>query len=401
MQHDRSELGEDIDLTARIDALQAELDRLRLAAGTAMPGEVSAHDAPRRSRRDALRLAGAAMVGAVGAAVVADRAAADTGFTSTPQVATFITPTRNNFTPLNNQTANTSGFVFQSGAAFQSNVDTHANAALGGWAATNGVCTAGVYGLSAVAGGTGVIGRSSASDSSTGVSGEADGLLSVGVSGRSDQGCGVQGTSVNTLGGSFASLHGVGMTAVGGRAAIIVSGTGADPRTVSGDAIPGMIQQDGSRRLWLCIADGNPGTWQQIGGPDTAGAFHPVTPGRVYDSRNAGAGGVLASGHNRTVAVRDRLSASSGVVDLFDVVPAGATAITANVTVVDTVGAGFLTVNPGGVTTVGAATINWSATGQVLNNGVTLTLDAARQLTIICGGGGSTDVVIDVSGFYL
>ena len=42
--------------------------------------------------------------------------------------------------------------------------------------------------------------------------------------------------------------------------------------------------------------------------------------------------------------------------------------------------------------------INWSATGQILNNGLNLTLNALREITVICGGGGSTDFVIDVSG---
>ena len=64
---------------------------------------------------------------------------------------------------------------------------------------------------------------------------------------------------------------------------------------------------------------------------------------------------------------------------------------------------GFLTVNPGGTVTINAATINWSASGQILNNGVTLTLNASRELTVIAGGsaGAATDFVIYVTGFYL
>ena len=102
------------------------------------------------------------------------------------------------------------------------------------------------------------------------------------------------------------------------------------------------------------------------------------------------------------MSVRDRRSTVDGVVALADFVPAGATAIAANVTVVNTVGAGFLTANPAGVHEINAATINWSATGQILNNGVILTLDAARELNVIAGGGASasTDFVIDVTGYY-
>ena len=74
----------------------------------------------------------------------------------------------------------------------------------------------------------------------------------------------------------------------------------------------------------------------------------------------------------------------------------------ANVTVVGTASGGYLAVNPGGVTAVTASTINWSAAGQILANGITLTLNASRQVTVVCGGGGAaTDYIIDVLGYYL
>jgi hypothetical protein len=80
----------------------------------------------------------------------------------------------------------------------------------------------------------------------------------------------------------------------------------------------------------------------------------------------------------------------------------GATAITFNLAIVDTVGAGFLSVNPGDVTTFTAATINWSANGQILNNGTVCKLDAQRRLMVFCGGAAtaSTQFVIDVTGYY-
>ena len=63
-------------------------------------------------------------------------------------------------------------------------------------------------------------------------------------------------------------------------------------------------------------------------------------------------------------------------------------------------GAGFLVCNPGGTTTVDASTINWSAAGQVLANGVILALDDQRRLTIVAGGGGTTHVLVDVTGYW-
>ena len=79
---------------------------------------------------------------------------------------------------------------------------------------------------------------------------------------------------------------------------------------------------------------------------------------------------------------------------------ARATAIAANITIVSTDGAGFLVCNPGGVTSVDASTINWSAPGQSLANGVILALDDQRRLTVVAGGGGSTHVIIDVTGYF-
>jgi hypothetical protein len=122
----------------------------------------------------------------------------------------------------------------------------------------------------------------------------------------------------------------------------------------------------------------------------------------VYDSRSAApTPGTIAGGQNRTVSVADKRNTTTGAVVTANFVPAGATAVTANITVVSASGAGFLTVNPGGVITVDSSTINWSTAGQVLANGVTLTLNTTRQLSVVAGGGGSTDFIIDISGYYL
>ena len=166
----------------------------------------------------------------------------------------------------------------------------------------------------------------------------------------------------------------------------------------------GVLDLDGNYDLWFCVADGAPGTWRKISGPATAGAFHAVTPGRVYDSRLAmpGPATPLSLGVTRTISVAGRRDITTGEVVQTDFVAAGATAIACNVTVVSTTGAGFLVGNPGGVTTIGAATINWSTSGQILNNGVILTLNGARELTLVAGGssGSSAHVVIDVTGYY-
>lgn len=155
--------------------------------------------------------------------------------------------------------------------------------------------------------------------------------------------------------------------------------------------------------LWYCAVSDGSQRWRRISGPNVAGAFHALTPGRVYDSREAQPSpGTLSTGNNRTVSVADRRNLVGGAVVQSNFVPANAKAITANVTVIATAGPGFLAVNPGGSTTVNAATVNWTAAGQIVNNGVTLAINPAnRQVTVVCGGAGVTHFVIDVTGYFL
>jgi hypothetical protein len=169
----------------------------------------------------------------------------------------------------------------------------------------------------------------------------------------------------------------------------------------------GSLVADTAGKLWYCTAGGTPGTWFELTAPaptiPAVSTFHATTPTRVYDSREPlPLQGTLAAGQNRTISVADGRAVAGGAVTVANLVPAGSTAITANVTVVNTVGAGFLTLNPGGVATISAATINWSAAGQILNNGVTLAISASRELTVVAGGSGgaTTDFVLDVTGYF-
>ena len=154
-------------------------------------------------------------------------------------------------------------------------------------------------------------------------------------------------------------------------------------------------------QLWYCYVAGvgSASKWVRLSSP-----FVPVTPTRVCDSRAAAPSpGILVAGSNRTISVADGRNGSGGV-SVANLVPAGATAVTANVTVTGTTGGfGYLAINPGGNLIEGASSINWFGAGQTLANGVTLTLNASRQLTVICNGaaGASTHFLIDVSGYYL
>lgn len=238
----------------------------------------------------------------------------------------------------------------------------------------------GVYGLNTGTAGVGVYGEHKAGTTEAGT----------GVIGKSNSGVGVSGQ-----GGTFDFA-----TGSSGRFLFNHNAFAANPPT--GASSVGTIGRDSAGNLWYSPASGQ---YRKLAGTGTAGAFHALTPGRVYDSRAALPNtGALSAGGTRTLSMADKRDLTTGAVTTANFVPAGATAIACNVTVVNTAGGGFLAVNPGGTTEVSAATINWSASGQILNNGVIVTLNAAnREVTVVAGGGAGaqTDFVIDVTGYFL
>ena len=292
------------------------------------------------------------------------------------------------------------------------NADAEYRAALAGWSISP-TQPHGVFGYARESTGAGVVGV-----------GKIAGVVADG-----DTGVMATGGAVGVSATASTPTTGVGVRASGPTGAVVSGGTTAlrlsaadqvllalspdrasdatkrvAPPSRTTTHVRGMVDLDASYDLWLCVADGSPGTWRKISGPGTAGAFHAVTPGRVFDSRLAmpGPATPMSLGTTRTVSVAGRRDVTTGEVLQTDFVPAGATAIACNVTVVSTTGSGFLVGNPGGVTTIGASTINWSTSGQILNNGVILTLNASRELTFVAGGssGSSAHVVVDVTGYY-
>jgi hypothetical protein len=377
-----------IELEAKVAELTALVERLATgnpAVAAARPAaaqqiETTAHELPehtRSSRRGMLKLAGAAAVGAAAAA------------------ATNALP---------------------AAAAVGDPVTVGQSVSTSGGAVTSLVGTMFVLADSSTAADlvTGYAGTLAGWDTSSSTSGIRAGVM--GYSGPLFGGG-------NTAHGVFGVVRATAATGAGVYARSEATGVGVSPglraRSNSGPALllepvaagapttgtwaRGAIQPDTAGNLWYCVTAGSPGTWRKLAGANTAGAFHALNPGRVYDSRlPAPAPGTLASGTNRTISVADRRDTGNGSVVEANFVPAGAIAVTANVTITETTGSGFLTVNPGGSTAPNASTINWFGSGQNLANGVTLTLSSAtRELTVIAGGGGSTHFIVDISGYYL
>ena len=155
--------------------------------------------------------------------------------------------------------------------------------------------------------------------------------------------------------------------------------------------LAGDIILDAHGNLFACVTSGTPGVWRKLAGPATAGAFHAISPQRVYDSR--GTDGPIADGQERVISV----AASTGG---GPVVPAGATAVAITLTVTNTQGAGgFLAVRPAGTGYAGTSSINWFGPGQNLAATVISQLGGDRQL-IVHGGFMPADFLIDVTGYY-
>jgi hypothetical protein len=355
---------------------------------------------PRSSRRRLLRLAGAATVGAAGASALAGRAVAETGYAtvggsfavtdSVSQVQTAARPGE-------------SAFVFATVGLAQGGNGSIYPSALAGWSRSNDN-PHGVYGYTNQPEGYGVIGfnDSGATDEDGG-----------GILGRGYIGVNGQSTVTGGVGVFGNAATGYGVAAQGGSGAILMvpSAVTPPPQRI-GTFRRGTLEMDNGGSLWFCYETGMPGKWRKLAGNSTGGTFHPITPTRVYDSRLTppdlaapGLAGVLTTAAGpRNVSIKDRRNVETGVVTTTDIVPAGATAIAVNVTISATVGSGFLAINPGGTTVVSASTINWSAAGLTLANGVIATINpSTRGVTVVPGGSGgsSTHFVLDVTGYWL
>lgn len=134
-------------------------------------------------------------------------------------------------------------------------------------------------------------------------------------------------------------------------------------------------------------------------------ALVPITPARVFNSRFVAFGGKLLAGTHRTINVRDAIDVTTGVVNVVDAIPQGAKAVSFNVTVTQTVGAGFLAIVPGAGTTATSSTLNWSGSGVTIANGGLIALGtgaAERQITLLLAGhaGSSAQVIVDITGYY-
>lgn len=121
-----------------------------------------------------------------------------------------------------------------------------------------------------------------------------------------------------------------------------------------------------------------------------AGTFYPVATSRLLDTRN-GTGG-------RSDPIGPAGTFNLQVTGRGDVPKTGAAAVVVNVTVTGATTGGFVTVYPGGEQRPGVSTINF-VKGVTRANATTVKLGANGGLSIY-NSNGSTEVIVDVIGYY-
>lgn len=122
--------------------------------------------------------------------------------------------------------------------------------------------------------------------------------------------------------------------------------------------------------------------------PITGSSYVPLTnPTRVFDSRAGGPLVKFTAGETRSIS-------------LGTAVPAGATAVVANFTATNpTANDSYLTVFPSGIPRPVVSNLNF-VTGRSLPNLATIPLGADGKIAVF-NFAGSTDVLIDVAGYYV
>jgi hypothetical protein len=181
---------------------------------------------------------------------------------------------------------------------------------------------------------------------------------------------------------------------------------GAKAGPANGTHVAGELYVDKDGTLWFTVPGATAGTvrFVKLAGSPVSGSFHAIDPQRAYDSRQPAYAvkGPLAPNTNRVISVADGHATNGGAVTTANVVPAGATAVQINVTAANMTAPNFLSVTAGDKTSTNTSLLNWSPGDIQIANSITVPLDASRQIRVYNGNQtGSTDVIIDVFGYYL
>ena len=232
-------------------------------------------------------------------------------------------------------------------------------------------------------------------ESATSQSPPIAGLTEIGTSlqGQPPQVTGVQPSSGSTAGGTQVTISGanlLGATQVyfGANPAtgFQVQSAGAITATVPPGS-PGFVDVQVETSLGTSSPGGSDGFVYT-----SSGAYHPLTPARIEDTR-AGSG-LPGSG---------QAPGPGGVLDVQvagvgGVPPTGAAGVLINLTVTDTTAQSYVTAFPAGVAVPSTSSIDFQAQDTKANL-VEVALGRGGQISIY-NQGGTTQVVVDVEGWY-
>jgi hypothetical protein len=166
-----------------------------------------------------------------------------------------------------------------------------------------------------------------------------------------------------------------------------------DPGAPIGQAFKGDLAVDSTGVLWLCVADGTPGTWIQV---SHGGVRLLPTPQRAYSSTEVSGGARMNQGETRTIPI-------GGVVAG---VPTIARGVVINLTVHLNINGGFVTAFPAGSSLPSTSTVNWNTSNQAVANGATIGLGTGGAVSLfvdaaVAPGSPATHVIVDVTGYVL
>jgi hypothetical protein len=232
-----------------------------------------------------------------------------------------------------------------------------------------------------------------------GVTDSGNGATGAGLSGTANTGVGVAGMSAAGIAVSGNSTSGLGAMFSGGQAPLALALSGRAGPPPMGNHIAGEIFADAYGEVWICKANGTPGSWYQVAhlasGVNGGGVVNYLaTPIRLLDTRPG-----------QPAATRPGvpyLAGSTNTVQVSDVnyngvqVPGVCAGAVGNLTVIGRSGGGnYVELVPHSAGFSGTSNLNFVA-GQLVSNFYNVGLGANGYLDIILGSGGNADVILDL-----
>jgi hypothetical protein len=360
-------------LTAQVAELTARLEALEGSPRASENGNGNGHDKAPQSRRDLLKLAGAAAAGAAGSIVLgAIPAAATQGsalLMGTPNDATATTDVFPNGAPA--PLLQATGQNVLSTTTVPATVSTASPTAQsipligaigpGGTLPLIGSPAVQDYpGYAPIQGvGGSTIPPGETKPHSEGINGWGAGSIGIGVTGESDTGYGIVGGS-----------GGIDIAALGNGRVLQLSLPGGPPPALNWLAnspagpptyTPNDFEQvrDGNGVLWL---SGALGTWRRANSlrVDTPTGLAPFTPARLIDTRSSTGTAGSSPGLGANQPLQPGVTYTFGPFTNRNGLPADAVGIVGNLTAVGYTGAGYVTIFPAGVAAPATSSLNFA-----------------------------------------